>query len=674
MNRKLLRILCLALCGVLTGVGVCACTPAGPGTADTDAPTQPAGSTPGTDPKTEPETEPETEAPAALLTPYQVADLLRAGHNQTPVAEHDVCGLSDPSAVGLNEAELNTVLYPAPADDTCRNIVHVADYGITPENEDNSRAFDRMMTDLADSVGRVKIIFKPETYRFSSTIKVSARSRICFCSEEAGKPYTFLMTEWTPGIRVTDSSDIQFVDMALDYEIPSAVSGVIVSAADKSVVIRVDDAFDLTNRHYNGGTVNYGSYMEYKLDEQTGEYAPDPAGNLLYNSTGDGIRNIVTGKYNADKHELTLTFKNSIKKPAEGTHVNVAYTMYDNCGIDFASCKNVKLESVHVYHTTGMAIAVTNTENVYLNRVFLSPRENSPMLMTATADCFHCISCTGEIVVTSSRFELSHDDSMNINSRFLSVTSNKGDTITVESMIVPVNVGDELELLSKDDLHVVGAVTVKAVKGNTLTCDGVTEDMKNCFAGNITNNAMLTVRNCFFGNKRNRGMLIQVRHVLIENCVFRNIVHGPIQVLCVPSSFGEGICPVDVTIRNNKFIGCGGTDINVFSWAANGKKAAGVIRDVTVTNNYFNRSIYYPVQISTGGNVTVDHNLLDNVCTDPSSFQTRAMIRVTESCDVKVTDNVAVTMQKKFTLVNDRELARDKQSTNVVFENNIELD
>lgn len=674
MNRKLLRILCLALCGIVTGVGVCACTPADPGTTDTDAADTEA---PTGGVETVPETAAETETtpePSAALTPYQVADLLRAGHNQTPVAEHDACGLSDPSVVGLNEVELNTVLYPAPADDTCRTIVHVADYGITPENENNSKAFDKMMMDLADTVGRVKILFKPETYRFDSTIKITGVSRMCFCSEEAGKPFTFLMTEWTPGIRVTDSSDVQFVDMALDYETPSAVSGVIVSAADKSVVIRVDDAFDLTDPHYRGGKVYYGSYMEFMKDADTGDFTPDPNGNLLYNSTGDGIRNIETGKYDADTHELTLTFKNEIKKPAEGTRVNVAYTMYDNCGIDFAGCRNAKLESVHVYHTTGMAIAVTNTENVYLNRVFISPREGSPMLMTATADCFHCISCTGEIVVTSCRFELSHDDAMNINGRFLTVTGNKGDTITVESLNVPVSVGDELELLSKDDLHVVGTVTVQAIKGNTLTCDGVTDDMKDCFVGNITTSASLTVRNCFFGNKRNRGMLIQTRRVLIENCIFRNIVHGPIQVLCVPSSFGEGICPVDVTIRNNKFIGCAGTDVNVFSWAANGRKAAGVIRDVTVTNNYFNRSIYYPVQVSTGGNVTVDHNLFDNVCAAASGMSTRALIRVTESCDVKVSDNCAVTMPKKFTLTNEREVARDKLSENVVFGNNVELD
>ena len=672
MKHKLLRMLALLLCGLLTGACV-ACQPAGPETPGTDAPTDPSDGTL-TDPADGTVTEPETVPPeAAPLTAQAVADALRGTRYTVGFDANDPCGLSDPSAVGINEAEFNTVLYPAPADETCRTIVHAADYGITPENENNSKAFDKMMLDLADSVGRVKIIFKPETYRFASTIKITGVSRMCFCSEEAGKPFTFLMTEWTPGIRVTDSSDVQFVDMALDYETPSAVSGVIVSAADKSVVIRVDDAFDLSDPHYKGGTVYYGSYMEFMKDADTGDFTPDPNGNLLYNSTGDGIRNIETGKYDADTHELTLTFKNEIKKPAEGTYVNVAYTMYENCGIDFAGCKNAKLESVHIYHTTGMAIAVTNTENVYLNRVFISPREGSPMLMTATADCFHCISCTGEIVVTSCRFELSHDDCMNINGRFLSVTGGKGNTITVESLNVPVSVGDELELLSKDDLHVVGTVTVQAIKGNTLTCDAMNDGMKECFAGNITTCASLTVRNCFFGNKRNRGMLIQTRHVLIENCVFRNIVHGPIQVLCVPSSFGEGICPADVTIRNNKFIACNNTDVNVFSWAASGATSAGVIRDVTITNNYFNRSGYYPVQVSTGGQVSIDHNLFDDVCTNKNNFPSRSVIRVTCSRDVSVNDNAILALPSRFSFTNERDVARDKQSENVVFERNDEL-
>lgn len=672
--RRMLRVTALLLGLWITGCLNVACHrgPTDPPDTDppgaTEAPSLPPVTTEGTQPQEETSVETETEAPPSLSA-VEVAEALRSTIYRLPEEQADACGLADPWAVGIDEAALNRVLYPAPDDESCRVLVNVAEYGITPESEDNSQAFARMMTDLSDAVGRVKVVFPVGVYRFSSTLKISGVSRFTLCSDTPGTPFTILMTDWVAGVRVSDSSDILLTDYAFTYETPTAVAGTILSATEDSVILRVDDGFDLSHSRYNGGVIAYGSYMEMKQDEQTGDYYPDADGNLLYNSTGDQVKNISGGSYDPERRELTLQFQNKLRKPKEGTKVCVAFTMYENFGLYVERCEDVKLEGVHLYHTAGMAVGMNSCHNVYLNRVFLSPKKDSGMLMTATADGFHCVNCTGEILMTSCVFEKSHDDCMNVNGRYLSVTGNRGSTLTVEALVVPVTEGDELALYAKEDLHYLGRVKVKAISGNDLTCEGVTADMTNCFAANITGSPSLTVRNCFFGNKRNRGMLIQVRHVLIENCVFRNIVHGPIQVFTVPSSFGEGICPEDVTIRNNKFIGNDSNDIHLFSWSATGKKSPGVICKVDIRNNYFHRSLHYPVTISTGGEVRVEQNLFDTVCTGGKMTQ-KCVVNVSCSRDVTISHNAVLFMPERFKFVDERAVGRDKQSSNILFEDN----
>lgn len=223
----------------------------------------------------------------------------------------------------------------------------------------------------------------------------------------------------------------------------------------------------------------------------------------------------------------------------------------------------------------------------------------------------------------------------------------------------------------------VGSFTVTAVDAKTgiLT---VAEDtagaVTDCFAANITQSPTLTVRDCLMGNKRNRGMLIQVRNVTVENCTFRNICHGPVQIFSVPSSFGEGIMPAHVSVRNCKFFRCGATDVNIFSWSATGGTAPGTVQDVSVCNNFFCESVYYPVQVSTGGNVTVVDNLFDRIGTRPDPMNPRCAVRVTCSQDVTVRNNWMLPFAKRFTVMNTREASKDKRNQRVVEEGSVLLE
>ncbi len=653
-------LLCLSVLGGMT-VSLAGCTKTPPTGSDTDAATEidtttsaetdtaPAETDPASDtlPETQPnlesesetmpETTPETEA---LLSRDDAVDLLAGSVYTNPIRTETFLGLSDPSNVGIKEAELEDVKYPIPADADCAHVYVVTEHGITTDGTANAAAFNTLMTELASVSGVKKVVFPAGVYPFEDTLRVSGVSDLYICAEEGGL-FEIRMTEWKQGIAVNGCRNLHWNNFAFDYAVPTAVSGEVVSC-DKNagkVVIRINEEFDLSDPRYNGGKITWGSYMEFKLDRATDKYIPNDKGNLLYNSTGDGIKKISDGTYNPETRELTLTFSQTISAVKTGTRVNVAYTMYEYFGMNAQNCENIYLENANFYHTAGMTFGAGNTKNIYMNRFRLSPREGSARLMTATADGLHFGNCTGEVILTNSVLEYSHDDCLNIKGSYAAVTGSDEHTIFYDrsSTNIGVEVGETIDVYETNTFRFVGSYTVTAVDaafGKYTVSESVTEDLSSGYmVCNASKSPKFTAHNCFFGNKRNRGMLIQCRGVEISNCTFQNIVHGAIQILSVADIFAEGIMPRDVVVRNNKFLGNAIEDVHIFTWGRGGT-TPGTIRNVTVENNYFGGTGAYPVDILGGGDITVASNLFDG-------HTVRSAVSIQKSESIRVTGNLS---------------------------------
>lgn len=589
---------------------------------------------------TEPDTTP-VEPPAA--DPDALAALLSAGiyASETPLT--GVAGFTDPASVGIRESQMAEVRYPVPADGDCAKVYRVSDYGITPDSADNSAALAALLEDAAKTEGVKKVVFSEGVYRFGKTLTLRGLSDLYLCGETEDTDYTILMTAWTPGIEVADCTNLHFNGFTFDYDHPTAVTGSVVSSDVKNatVTIRVDDAYDLTYGGYNGGRVNYGSYMEFTYDEANGVYIPDGSGNLWYNSTGDGIRNIKDGVYDPATRELTLTF-NSIKRVKEGTRVNVAYTMYEYFGLYASDSRDLYLEGVTFHHTAGMTFGANHVENISVNRMRISPPAGSDRLMTATADCLHFGSCTGKITVSNSYFSHSHDDTMNVKGAYIKVRYNLPRAIAYDhgSGNIRAKVGDVLDAYEVATFRYLGSYTVTAVdtvKHTYTVAEPITEDLTGALLCNASDSPSLTVENCFIGDKRNRGMLIQCREVMIRNCTFRNILHGPIQILSVADVFAEGIMPRNVTVQGCKFLNNTVTDVDIFTWGPEGT-SSGTITGVSVTHNFFSGSGSNAVQMLGAGQSSVSGNFFHDV-----NRGSAVLIRTSEG--IEVTDNYGLFSQ-----------------------------
>lgn len=578
-----------------------------------------------------------------------------------------------PHLIGVDkERFLNEIKYPVP-DVLSEQRFHVKDYQVSPNNEDNTPSFQSLINRLKTIDGVKVIYFDEGIYTFKDTVKIEGIQDLYIVGEKT----TWMMNSWLSILEINNSEDIHLNYIDFDYAISPSISGEVVSV-DKTkheVVIKVDDEFDLTNHRYTNGKINYGNYMEYVYDEAYSAYIPDANGMLRYNSTGDRVKGIEDGTYDKSKRQLTLRFnlvQGPFIAPEIGKRVSVAFTMYEHPGIVISNSKNTYLETINIYTTPGMSIMGHSSENLYFNRTNIMLKTGSKRLMTATADGLHLGDCLGDVVITNSLYEASHDDAINIKTFYFKVDSfsrNKLNlSMTTTEIRIPINVGDQIEIYDGNSFKdkIIRTVTEVAVYGTSyeLTLDQNISSKAitvGDLAANISRVPNVTIENSIFRNKRNRGILLQARNSIIKNNAFYNILHGPIMIHAAKDIFSEAVVPRNIVVENNKFFNNNGqkgtrSDISIFR--SGGAIVENVIQNVIVRNNYISNSSENAIFLNGVGDIKVDSNLINQPAIRTSGKKgNNSAIYVNNAVDVTIS-NIYIHQEK------------DKQDyTHVFYEN-----
>ena len=593
-----------------------------------------------------------------LLEKEQVIDALeRDIYNRSFPAdskEKEFMGLSDANAVGVDRDRFeNEVLYPVPDEEDFVAVYDVREYGIFPENKDNAPALNILLKQIKNVEGLKFLRFPQGVYLFHATVNFADIEDLYVVGEDA----EWRMTEWTSAMDIRNCKNFHINGFEFDYHPASTVTGTVISTdeAKRSVTLKLGEEFDMSDSRFNGGKVKYGSYMEYVWDETYGAYIPDKDGMLRYNSTGDRVENLVGGSYDPAAHTLTIAFSadSGYRAPDEGTKVSVSYTMYEYGMFMFQSCEKVYMESNDVYASLGMTFVTYNVKDLYMNRTNLRLREGSERLMTSTADGLHANGCYGDMIVTNSLYEASHDDAMNICSFYNTVSSYAGNTLVCGASSAttnyPIMEGDVIEIYDPQSMELIETYTVVKVTALGLSYDltvdkRIREDISGCLVGNTTRVPALKVENCIIRNKRNRGILAQVRNSEIVNCAFYNVLHGPIMMNASFDIFAEAIIPRSITVRNCKFFDnntAHGLSADVSAFRNGGTVLANTVRAIEVENNYFSRSAAGAVYFCGTGDCVAKNNLAYDICRSAVNDAQRAMISLVTDRNAHVCDNFA---------------------------------
>ena len=614
-----------------------------------------------------------------LKSQSEVLSILKSSPFSSKIKTNDLIGLEKISDVGVDKTRFdNEILYPVPNEGT----VYIAeDYGITQDSDANTGTLSLLLKEIKSVEGNKIIKFKKGVYYFSGKVDITGISDLYLVGEEGTE---FVYKGWTTYFEAKASKNVHISNISFDMLYSPTISGTIKSYNESdtqsTIVLSIPDEFDLTNSLYTNWQGTTCSYMECYYDSLTGSYVPDRNANLFYNSpTSSNNKGVESATYNSNTRELTIVLNYSFpycsyRTPKIGTNVSFAYTMYENHGLYFYQCENVYLENVNVYVSGGMGFRVDEGKNVYLNRVNYMNREGSKRIMTCTADIIHTAALEGDLRITNSILEASHDDALNIKSFYTVVSSVSASAKEIEvkqtqsEVLISYEIGDTIDIYSKETMGLVDTYTItdvyKSGSNYTLTVDRRPKNVEiGQNVGNVTKSTKMELDNCIIRNKRNRGILLQARNSSITNCTFQNVVMGAIQVLSVYDSFREGIVPQNITLNNNKFIN-NNADISVFAYGASGgnHSVPSTIKNVEISNNYFYNGKGSNINLLAVGNCNVLNNLFDY-----TELNTSNIIYMKLSNSITLMNNLLITPHtSSINFLEDNGDVTDVKNTNNV--------
>ena len=312
-----------------------------------------------------------------------------------------------------------------------------------------------------------------------------------------------------------------------------------------------------------------------------------------------------------------------------------------------------------------MALVAGNVENLYVNRFNLKVSEGSSSLMTSCADAMHFVSMSGDVKVTNSLIEYSHDDAMNIKHGYwynVSGASAVNKTITLakitSEMKLPV-AGDKIQIFNELTFeghnptvgyYTVASATEESGKFVVKVTDKISgySTWGDCRATFISNTPNLLFKNNIVRNKRNRGILIQVPNAVVENNTFTNVGHGSIQAATAMDIYNEATLPQGLTIRNNKFINNnylkGGTlqgDISVFAISSNNSVApSGTLSNILIDNNFIAQNGNSSISLRGVDNSVVSNCLFYNASrTQPTGDSYNSIFTFDNAASITIKDS-----------------------------------
>ncbi len=275
-------------------------------------------------------------------------------------------------------------------------------------------------------------------------------------------------------------------------------------------------------------------------------------------------------------------------------------THRDCAGVFTRRSKNITWKNVKFRFLHGMGLVNQFSENLTFDSITVAPSKTSGRTTAAWADCIQVSGCKGKLLVKDCVFSGAHDDAINIHGTHLRVVERLSDRrVKVQFMhaqtfgFMAFNPGDQIEFVRWDSLRTYGPNRVEEArllgpKELLLTlAKPVPEDFQeNDVLENVTWTPEVEIRGCRVSRIPTRGFLITTRRkVLVEDNEFLGTRMSAILVEDDARGWYESGCVRDMTIRGNRFIGCGEPVIHINP--RNSVANDSVHRNIRIENNEF---------------------------------------------------------------------------------------
>lgn len=388
---------------------------------------------------------------------------------------------------------------------------------------------------------------------------------------------------------IYDSADITLRNLTIDWDRPLFLQGRVVSCDEQGDYFDLEMLPECQARVFQGDIIGgsfaridvpwkilasggWGQNLQWPhwIDPATrrplgsaGQLTVRPLGRIDAAGAGAWAEPITANRFRIHHAVAPL--------PAVGSALVTKGTLMPNRlspAIHVARSRNVAVENVVVHHAGGMGLIAESSEDIVLRRYQVRLPEDSPRLVTTTADGSHFTLCRGRIVVEDCHFENMMDDSINVHSVHGIVEPGPDPHRVYLRFHHPQQkgldfaaAGERIEFCRQEDLLPYAEGVVRSVRRLNEGCleltfttpvggslDGPT------VADNASRHADLYFRRNVVRNNRARGALVTTRgKVVIEENRFEHstmasiLIEGDADVWCESGRVS------DVVIRRNVF-------------------------------------------------------------------------------------------------------------------------
>ncbi len=483
------------------------------------------------------------------------------------------------------------------------NVVSVADFGALPDDGKDDTEAVRAAILKCKTLKEPTLLFPKGRYEFTKAV-VGKEYRIL--SLEGFERLTvdgcgseLIFNGMVTPFHVEKSSGVTLKRFSIDWERPPFSQGKATLVEGNVIEIEVDPAYPV------GPEDKIYAMMDY--DAASGL----PIGSLdIFGSAFKSAELVRPQTY-----RLVFGERKSIPSHDEAVKTSLAnlkgrtvvlrhYPELFACwGLDFTQCSGTLVEDVNIYACVGLGFHDSISKDVTCRRLKIAPRPGSGRLMSSTLDGWHSSFMSGSILIEDCVFEGMGDDGINIYSKYLSVVARANATtlyaqVGMRGWRGPTpKPGESIEISRGKDLTPYATRVVKSaqwepdrkyfrIEFTEPLPSGCEEGEMLC---NLAYSPKVTIRNCVVKGNRARGILISTPDVLVENCRVERTTHAGMMIFAEPKR--QAMVPSRVTVRNNKFVDCGGSAIYVYVMGEGASlPTPGLIKGLEISGNLISES------------------------------------------------------------------------------------
>ena len=450
-------------------------------------------------------------------------------------------------------------------------VLRVTDYGADPTGCRPSHAEISKACQAAKDGDTV--LFPSGVYAFFRNVRIAGRKRLTV----RGEPGAVIRMHCNPEGPENESSGAFCVEecggfrlesLTVTTDNPIGCAGRVTGtdAEARTVDVRVDAACPFTGREH---------FFQINTCDEEG--APDGFlgawAKIHAETNGAGTVRHVGMPYAMldERHvRISLPGRQSVQGVTNGHRVLVRY--FRNCGTPLwmERVRGALIQDVEVARTPAMgAVLGAETSNITFRRFNVRTAADDPALHASNADGIHVFGSTGCIRLEDCHFKGLGDDAFNVHSMGGEIAECDGQKGTASFFLRSVDrkprplsprwaaAGDILEVYDQATFCRKGKIRLSSYKDGQAAFDPVKFAVR---AGdvvvNVRHQPSVRIENCSFENTRARAILLQTRHVSVENSFFRGFPSPAVLISSDLKTWNEMSPTIDTEIRGCTFEKC----------------------------------------------------------------------------------------------------------------------